>query len=187
MLPRLRPLALIGALLVLAGCDADPTGIGSGMGEVRAVAVSTGSASPDARGTVSFDAAVTLISSTGAEVPLGGGGSTEIGIRDSGGTAFASGGVAPGTYTRARVTFSRVSGSAEGNVVVGGRPFLGSFDVAIPSPVVVEAPVQIVVDAGSTRDLVVDLNATDWLAEMDLTSRRVSASAFRSKLTVNAG
>lgn len=137
------------------------------------------------RGSLDFLAAVTLVTEAGEEVQATDG--YQSGVFRIEGTDSALIGVERvrvGTYTRARVTFRRMTADVEGGLLIGGIPFLGRVTVAIGTePVVIDAPIRLTVEENAEHRLVVDLNAAAWLPGLNRLGE-VTASAFGSAVDV---
>jgi hypothetical protein len=176
-------LALLAATPLLSGCGTDALA-GGFDGEVRTVATSSpegGGANDEAgaaparysrapsaaaEGTVSFDAAVALVSSDGEEVRITKGTvPAVVAIDGSDSSLLGEARVPAGSYARARVTFTRVSADITGGLVVGGLPLLGEVRVQIGAGerLVVERPITLTVAPESQETVIVDLNARAWL------------------------
>ena len=204
---RSSGLLLLLAVLAAGGCGREV--VGGGVKEVDAVAVSDGGPQPSrsagaahatvplsraslaaskaglAQGTVSFDTRVALVGAGGEVVeltrsPVG----AQVRIEGTDTARVAREEVRATTYTRARITFTRVTANVTGGLVVGGVSLTGRVDVAIApgDSVVVEAPVNL---SGSAKQtLVIDLNASQWLSATSLVTRTVAPSTFRSAVEV---
>lgn len=130
------------------------------------------------QGTIAFDARVSLVTEGGAVVPLNRDAATgTVRIEATDTAVVADTRVEAVTYTRARVTFTRVNANVSGGLVIGGISVTGQVRVGIApgDSVVVEAPIRM---TGSARQtLVIDLDASEWLRQS--VGGVVSASAFR--------
>lgn len=181
-----------GKLLALAALLALPTGCGGdiyagGFGEVEGRATSDGPSQSQStqrstadregsaparlvvagaeplQGTLQFTASISVLDQSGAALPI----ATNVAhsVRLSGGDTVALGrqNLPAARYPRARVTFTRVVASVETPLVIGG--LVGEVTVQIPQgqPLVVEAPVDLLVRTNGRHALVVDLNAAAWL------------------------
>lgn len=138
-----------------------------------------------AQGTVVFDARFSLVAAAGGAtrlteetetvtVPLPGGGDSVRVSREA---------VPDLRYSAVRLEFSRVQATVTGGLTLGGAPFTGTVDVDLgTAPLTVDVPVTI--DEGGEDDvtLVVDLDASSWLATADPVTRRVTAAAFSSAI-----
>jgi hypothetical protein len=131
------------------------------------------------QGTVSFDARVSLVTSGGGVVPLNRDAtSATVRIEGTDTALVAREQVEATTYTRARVTFTRVAANVTGGLSIGGISVTGQIRVGIApgDSVVVEAPVEIRGRAKQT--LIIDLDASEWLSQSS--AGIVSTSDFRS-------
>ncbi len=138
-------------------------------------------------GTISFDAAVTLVSQAGQEVPLTQGTTTAVVRIEGTDTALvAQQGVRAGSYTLVRVVFTRVTAEVTGGLVIGGVPLLGPVTVAIGTggSVVVERPIQLTIEPLTSHSLLINLRASAWLPATNLLARTVPAAAFANAVEV---
>lgn len=138
-----------------------------------------------AQGTITFDAKVELVSTTGAAEDAGGPASATVRI-DGHDSVFVARGSVPGDqYATVRVTFTRVTANVTSGLVIGGINVTGQVNVAIlpGSAIVVERQVAL---GGPNEDVVllVDLDASAWLGATNPATRIVAASAFQSAVKV---
>lgn len=132
-------------------------------------------------GTVTFTARVELVRGESAVALNPAPASASVRV-DGGDTVHvASRRVPERRYGVARVTFTSVTANVSGGLRIGGVSLTGRVDVGIPvgDSVVVEMPVDL---GGSDDDatLLIDLDASSWLAAANPATRIVPASAFRS-------
>lgn len=193
--------AALAAMLVLAGCTGELVGGGQRDVEVTATGDGTGGGSPSLApryavaegrgpafqangisGTIRFDLAVSLMRNgasewlaTAANLPVAANG------RDT--VLVTSGSVFQVPYPTVRVTFTRVQANVTNGLAIGGVTLTGQVNVAIADSVVVEVPL----DAGETDEdirLLIDLDASAWLAAANPLTRVVPAEAFRAAVKV---
>lgn len=192
--------AALASTLLLSGCGKEI--FVGGQKEVEAVAVSdasSGSSQSSAgassfvaplasrsgfsggqpQGTVTFEARVSLVTSGGVVVPLNRDAATgTVRIEGTDTARVARESVEDVTYTRARVTFTRVAASVTSGLFIGPISVTGEIRVGIAQgdSVVVERPVEIRGRAKQT--LIIDLDASEWLGQSS--GGVVSTTAFRS-------
>lgn len=138
-----------------------------------------------AQGTITFDAAVELISTSGAAEDAGGPASATVRIDGHDSVFVARGSVPRDQYATVRVTFTRVTANVTGGLVIGGINVTGQVSVLIApgGSVVVERQV----DLGAPDEdveLLVDLDASAWLSATNPATRIVAASAFQNAVKV---
>jgi hypothetical protein len=196
LIPLLALLALAGGCgkdLVAGGYTAvgavatdDAQGEGASAARLsRSDAGAAGAAAP--QGTLEVQVAVALIDSRGDAWPVTTGSSTaRLRIAASDSVVLGESRLESGSYTRVRLTFTRVRAEVTGGLSIGGVSLLGTVEVAIGAePLVVELPLPLTL-AGEPRTLVVDLNSPTWLAAASPLSRQVPAAAFRGAVEVRA-
>lgn len=127
-------------------------------------------------GTVSFDAKVVLMRGGSAEL-VGTGSNRVVAANGSDTVHVASATVAAVDYPTARVTFTRVQANVTSGLNVGGINVTGQVNVALGDSVVVEMPVDLG-DEDADATLLIDLDASAWLAATNPVTRVVAASAF---------
>lgn len=194
-------MALI-AVLALGGCGKDFVAGGARDVEVHA----TGDATPDgsasaarvslaptegprslsaaaAQGTIAFDARVSLASSNRIEEVNRTPSSASVRIDGRDTVRLTSGEVPRGGYDRVRVVFTRVEADVTSGLVIGGVTITGRVGVAIApgDSIVVERPVSLGGQGDDVR-LLVDLDASAWLASASVVTRIVPAAAFQSAI-----
>lgn len=200
----MRTIASASALLLgllAAGCNGEL--VGGGAREVNAVATGDGttSSSPSVapaprpaltpggtasfqsagiNGTVSFTARVELVrgSASVALQPNPASAAVRTDGRDT--MHVAEREVPRERYGVARVTFTSVTANVASGLRIAGVSLTGRVDVGIPvgQGVVVEMPVDLG-RASETATLLIDLDASTWLAAADPVTRIVPESAFR--------
>lgn len=141
-----------------------------------------------AQGTITFDAKVEVATSTGAYEPLSPSLATvTVAIDGSDSVHIAAGDVPVGSYTRVRVTFTRVQANVTGGLVIGGGSVTGLISVALlpGESVVVERTVDLGSPGASAR-LLVDLDASAWLGAANPATRLVAAATFRDAVKLRA-
>lgn len=198
----LRAAALLAAITVLPACsgelvgggardaDAYATGDGTGPGGSPSLAprqaISPGGGvvfqASGITGTIGFDARVSLArlgsvepvaTAEGAVVPANASDTVRLGGSE----------LDEGAFPTARVVFTRVTANVTGGLVIGGTGLTGRVDVAIADSVVVEVPVNVSAGSGDV-ELLVDLDASAWLAAANPLTRTVSAAAFQAAVKV---
>jgi hypothetical protein len=141
-----------------------------------------------AQGSITFDARVEVGTGAAGYVPLSPSPATvTVRIDGSDSVHIAAGNVPAGTYTRARVTFNRVEANVTGGLVIGGTSVTGLISVPLApgESVVVEQAVNLGGSETSAR-LLVDLDASAWLAAANPTTRVVTPSAFGTAVKLRA-
>lgn len=140
------------------------------------------------QGTVEAEVRVALVDGSGRVDVIAPGGAATVRIGDAAGAVLGTDdSVSVGLYPTARVTFSSVTADVTGGLLgVGGLPVLGRVSVQLTAPVTIDVPVALAVEADSEHRVVVDLNASAWLAAVDPVTLTVPASAFRGALAVRA-
>jgi hypothetical protein len=187
--------ALAALAMFLAGCSGELVGGGQRDVDARATGDGTSSGSPSLSprfsladggtafqangisGTISFDAKVVLMRGGSAEL-IGTGASRVVAANGSDTVQVASASVAAVEYPTARVTFTRVQANVASGLSIGGINVTGQVNVAIADSVVVEMPVDLG-DADEDATLLIDLDASAWLAAANPATRVVSSTAFR--------
>lgn len=203
---RLSAVALIGmGVMLLAGCGKELLAGGQREGEVSAVATDDGGGSASygdgdgpslsraaeaalLSGTVEFVGTVAVAAEDGRMVPVTDGPATvTLRLTEPDTALLGRKRVPVGTYSLARVVFTRVSAEVKEGLVVDGTQLTGLIRVAIGSePLVVEAPITMLVREDGRSTVVIDLNAAPWLTAADPITRTVSAAAFRAAVEVSA-
>ena len=198
----LRAAALLAAITALPACsgelvgggardaDAYATGDGTGSGGSPSLApsyaVSPGGGvvfqASGITGTIGFDARVSL-TRPGSVEPVATAQGAVVPANSSDTVRLGGSKIDEGAYPTARVVFTRVTANVTGGLVIGGTGLTGRIDVAIADSVVVTAPVNIAA-GGADVELLVDLDASVWLAAANPVTRTVSASAFQAAVKV---
>lgn len=139
-----------------------------------------------AEGSILVEGAVELESAGGQMILLGGGpGTASVQISSAATSALGTSQVEVGRYTTARVTFTRVEADVSGGLVVGlGVQVKGKVRVLLPEPLVVEAPIELLVREDGEHIVVIDLNSEVWLAAVDPLLLTVPAQVFAAAVTV---
>lgn len=202
MMRTILSAAALLAAITTAGCsgelvgggardvDAYATGDGTGSGGAAslapgyAIAPGGGAAfqAGGITGTVTFDASVSLLR-PGFVEPVVNGATATVSVDGSDTVRLGGAELSEGAFPTARVVFTRVTANVATGLVIGGVTLTGRVDVAIADSVVVEVPVN--VPAGDEDvELLVDLDASVWLAAANPVTRTVSAAAFRSAVKV---
>lgn len=203
---RKRSLVALIAVLALGGCGKDFVAGGARDVEVHA----TGDATPEgsssaarmslapadapralsaaaaAQGTINFDARVSLLSSNRVEAVNPTPASTSVRIDGRDTVRLTAGEVPRGSYDRVRIVFTRVEADVTSGLVIGGISITGRVTVAITpgDSIVVERPVSLPGGQGDDVRLMVDLDASAWLASTNVVTRIVPAAAFQSAVKV---
>jgi hypothetical protein len=139
------------------------------------------------QGTVEAELQVALVDESGRSDVIAPSGAATVQIGASAGPEIGRDSVYVGLYPSARVTFSSISANVTGGLPgVGGLPISGRVTVQLTTPVTVEVPVALTVESGSEHEVIIDLNASTWLAAVDPATLTVPASAFRGALGVRA-
>lgn len=191
-----------------AGCGPELLGGAQREGEVRAVATSeegadasraqyfgagpsasrAGEAAAGVEGELSVTAAVWLVDEDGSLVPVSRGPvPATFTVEGDDQALLGRADVEARSYRAVRVEFTGVSMIVEGGLIVQGQPIIGLVSVNLGSSgsVVVERPVQLTVEARTSRTIVVDLDAHEWLPATVLPSRTVSSAAFAAAVDIH--
>ncbi|MEX2570899.1 MAG: hypothetical protein WD737_06305 [Gemmatimonadota bacterium] len=196
------------AVFMLAGCGQELTAGGQRDGEVSTVVTddpNESQAGPaatrnlisgpgaqltadpgSAEGTVEVEATTVLVDESGREVPLSSlAPSVSVTIAAADSATLERSEVRVGRYTLARITFTRVKADlTTGLAVAAGVEITGTVRVDLGQPLVVDAPIELTVQEDGRHQLVIDLNASAWLAAADPVLRTVSSTTFRSAVEV---
>lgn len=134
------------------------------------------------QGTISFDAAVEVVTASGGAAPAGSA-QAEVVRTDGHDTTFVARALVPGArYTTVRVTFTRVAANVTSGLVIGGITVTGALNVNVPAGgIVVERQVALGGPDDDVRVLV-DLDASAWLSAA--VNRVVPADAFRNAVKI---
>jgi hypothetical protein len=173
-----------GASSLAGKSESPPGGEGAATG-ASLVGAQTGAA---ARGTISFSAEVTLIPETGSPVRLTTTpASATVRIEGTDFATLAVRQVPVGRYSTVRVVFSSVAADVEGGLIVNGLPFLGplSVNAGAAGSLTIESAMQLDVEPRFSSTLLIDLRASSWLPAVDLLSRTVPGTTFRSAVRLH--
>lgn len=134
----------------------------------------------EAEGEVEIDFRPSLVSETGAVVPLG---RDDIRIRlDLQGVNEAEAVrelVPVGRYTELRLTFTHIQVEVSAGLIIDGQLVQGEIDVDLEDPeLVVTHPLDIEAVEGGRVGLLVDLNTPAWLAAVDPVTLTIDATVF---------
>lgn len=186
--------ALAALTMFLAACSGELVGGGQRDVDARATGDGTGGGSASLAprysladggtafqangisGTISFDAKVVLMRGGSAEL-IGTGSNRVVAANGSDTVQVAAATVAAVDYPTARVTFTRVQANVTSGLNVGGINVTGQVNIALGDSVVVEMPVDLG-DEDEDATLLIDLDASAWLAATNPATRVVAASAF---------
>lgn len=201
---RMRSWMALVAVLALGGCGKDFVAGGARDVEVHATGDATPQGSPSAarmslapadgprslsaaaaQGTITFDARVSLLSSNRVEEVNRAPASTSVRIEGRDTVRLTGGEVRQGSYDRVRIVFTRVEADVASGLVICGVSITGRVAVAIApaDSIVVERPVSLGDEDDDVR-LLVDLDASAWLASTNVVTRIVPAAAFQSAVKV---
>ena len=167
--------------------DVDATGDGPGASPARIVdgpRTSTAAAAA-VQGTITFTSDVRLAGN--GTVTVGRGTGVQVNADGSNTAHVTSGSVSAGGYSSVRLVFRDVDANVTGGLVVGGVAITGNVEVEIApgDSIVVERGISVAAGEGDI-DLLVDLNASTWLAATNPVTRRVPAAAFAAAVRVQA-
>lgn len=202
-----RWMALALALAVgAAGCGPELLGGAQREGEVRAVATSDeggdASRAPDGQrpsasvagtsaaaveGELSITAAVWLVADDGTVVPISQSQVPATFVVEGDDEALVGrADVEARSYTKVRVEFTDVSMFVTGGLIIQEQPILGPVSVNLGSSgsVLVERPIQLTLEARTTRTVVIDLDAHEWLQSTVLPSLTVPGATFASAVEI---
>lgn len=204
MRAKLSAAALLAATMMMGGCSGELVGGGQRDVDAQATGDGTANGSPSLAprysvaegsgpafqangisGTITFDATVTLKRGGSAEL-IGRGESKVVSVNGRDTVQVAAASVARVTYPTARVTFTRVQANVTSGLSIGGVSLTGQVNVAIADSVVVEMPVDLG-DADDDATLLIDLDASAWLAAANPVTRIVPAAAFQNAVKLRRG
>ncbi|HEX8674479.1 MAG TPA: hypothetical protein VF710_21445 [Longimicrobium sp.] len=201
---RMRSWMALLAVLALGGCGKDFVAGGARDVEVYATGDATAEGSPSAtrmslapaegarslsaaaaQGTITFDARVSLLSSNRTEEVNRAPASTSVRIEGRDTVRLTSGEVRRASYDRVRIVFTRVEADVASGLVIGGVNITGRVTVAVApaDSIVVERPVSLGGEDDDVR-LLIDLDASSWLASTNVVTRIVPAAAFQGAVKV---
>jgi hypothetical protein len=89
-----------------------------------------------------------------------------------------------GRYTTLRIVFSEIEVEVDAGLVIGGVPVVGPIEVERDGVLEVTRAIDLTVESGSSRVVVVDLNAADWLQAVDPTALTVDAAVFAERIAI---
>jgi hypothetical protein len=92
-----------------------------------------------------------------------------------------------GLYPNMRVVFHSVEADVVDGLVIDGTPVTGVVTVQLPSPLTLERPIALVVDEREPMDIVIEMNAHEWLEAATGDDRQVASEIFESHVSVRAG
>ena len=88
-------------------------------------------------------------------------------------------------YTALRVTFTEIEVEVEAGLVVDGVPVAGPVEVELEDEaLVVDVPLELDLDDDEAAELLVDMNATGWLAAVDPEMKTVSGAVLAQLIRV---
>ena len=89
------------------------------------------------------------------------------------------------TYSGFRIVFNEIEAEVDAGLVINGDTVTGPIDIELEgADLTVDRPVIFDVGDQETVELLVDLNAADWLQAVDPVAGTVSAAAFASFIEV---
>jgi hypothetical protein len=209
---RAAAISLLVLLAPLAACPADVPGLGAKDIELFAVADGSPQGIPPSHiaapvryflqpgvppevtrrsvvaplGTLTFEAAASLIDETGAEIPIAGQTVVQLRIETPDSARFAQRRVRPVEYLVLRLRFTRVDAFIEAGLIIDGIPRPGPLRIAIPvgASLVVDVPVELTVPQRARELIVVDLNASVWMPTIEFLTGTASPAAFAQAIRV---
>ena len=100
--------------------------------------------------------------------------------------ADASAALVPaGRYTALHMLFTKIEVEVEGGLIVDGQPILGLVEVELEADsLTVIRPLNLTLDDGDRVEILIDLNAQDWLLQVDPTIQSVAEEIFANAVTV---
>jgi len=88
-------------------------------------------------------------------------------------------------YTDFRIAFTEIEAEVDAGLVINGVPVTGPIDVELEGPdLVIDRPLSVDLGNGEVVEILVDLNAADWLQAVDPVAGTVSAQAFAGFIDV---
>lgn len=88
-------------------------------------------------------------------------------------------------YTEFRIAFTEIEAEVDAGLIINGEPVTGPIDVELEGPdLIVDRPLAVDLGDGEVVEILVDLNAADWLQAVDPLTGTVSAEAFASFIEV---
>lgn len=128
-----------------------------------------------------------LRSEGGSLVPLTPEGPAAVGLDLAGALEprVAAEPMAAGSYDAMVLRFTDVTADVTGGLVIDGLPFLAPVEVDLGGPSLeVVKPLDLVVDDGVRRELLVDLNADVWIPLLDVLTGVVAGDDFAAAIMV---
>lgn len=139
----------------------------------------------DPKGEVEAELSVFLVAEDGDLVPITDG---DVRVRvDLDGVEepeLASRTVTAASYTGLRMVFVEIEADVDEGLVIDGQPVVGRVDVEIEDPLTVTKPLSIEVAEGASVELLIDLNAEQWLQAVVPATRTVHAQTFADLVSV---
>lgn len=94
--------------------------------------------------------------------------------------------VPPARYTELQVLFTEIEAEIDAGLVIDSIPVTGQIDVELEDlTLLVARPIDLLVEGGTSAELVVDLNAPAWLQFVDPVTHIVNEAAFASLIAVS--
>lgn len=88
-------------------------------------------------------------------------------------------------YTGFRIVFTEIEAEVDAGLIINGEPVTGPIDVELEGPdLVVDRPIALDLDGEDVVEILVDLNAADWLQAVDPMTATVEAQAFAGFIEV---
>jgi hypothetical protein len=134
------------------------------------------------QGTISFDALVEVVTSSGQAATVGNAQSVVVRSDGHDTVLVARADLLEAQYTTVRVTFTRVTANVASGLVVGGVNITGQVNVAVPAGgIVVERQVPL---GGPEEDVqvLIDLDASAWL--FSVMDRIVPTATFQQAVKI---
>jgi len=174
------------ATVVVSGDAQDEQGAPSQHATALAGAPARTTVSSDPEGEVEVEFLIFLESAGGDVVPLT---DDEIRVRvDVRGRReadVASRTVPATVYTGLRIVFTEIKAEIDSGLVIDGQPVVGDIEVELENTTLtVTRPLSLTIDDGERVELLVELNATDWLLAVDPDLRNVAETVFATALSV---
>lgn len=93
--------------------------------------------------------------------------------------------VPAGSYDALHMVFTKIEVEVEGGLIIDGQPVTGLVEVELEADsLTVVRPVSVNLDAGDRVEILVDLNAQDWLLQVDPNIQVVAEQVFANAITV---
>ncbi len=87
-------------------------------------------------------------------------------------------------YVGLRIVFVEIEAEIDAGLIINGEPVTGAIDVEIETILTVDKSVAVEIADAQVVDLVMDLNAADWLQAVDPTTSSVSPEVFANLINV---